>query len=98
MCGGTNDGPAYIRGWSCWLSARVLDCLTALKLRVGWLRRRVRLGTITPEEIETHLTQIEQAIDATATLAQDVQAQESSSAERAVRPGAPCRESDPDRR
>jgi hypothetical protein len=77
---------------------RVLDCLTAMKLRVGWLRRRVRLGTITPEEIETHLTQIEQEIDANATLAQDVQARESSSAERAVRPGAPCRESDPDRR
>jgi sRNA-binding carbon storage regulator CsrA len=59
---------------------RVLDRLTAMKLRIGSLRRRVRLGTIAPEEIETHLAQIDQEIDATATLAQDVQAQGSSSA------------------
>ena len=31
---------------------RVLDGLTAMKLRVGWVRRRVRLGTLTPEAIE----------------------------------------------
>jgi hypothetical protein len=59
---------------------RVLDRLTAMKLLVGRLRRRMRLGTMMPEEIETHLAQIEQEIDATATLAQDVQAKESRSA------------------
>ena len=75
---------------------RVVDRLTAMKLCVGSLRRRVRLGTIAPEEIETHLAQIEQGIAATVTLARDVQAEGSSSAQHADRPGAPRRESDPD--
>ena len=58
---------------------RVIDRLTALKLRVGSLRLRARMGVITPEEVETHLAHIEQEIDATATLAQDMQVQGSSS-------------------
>jgi hypothetical protein len=53
---------------------RVLECLTSMKLRVGSLRLRVRLGAISPEEIETRLAGIEQDIDTTAALAQDVQA------------------------
>jgi hypothetical protein len=53
---------------------RVLECLTSMKLRVGSLRLRVRLGAISPEEIETRLAGIEQDIDTTAVLAQDVQA------------------------
>ena len=53
---------------------RVLDRLTAMKLRVGSLRLRLRLGAIAPEEIETHLIHIENEIDATAALAHDVQA------------------------
>ena len=53
---------------------RVLECLTSMKLRVGSLRLRVRLGTISPKEIETRLADIEQDIDATAALAQDAQA------------------------
>ena len=52
---------------------RVLDRLTAMKLRVGWLRLRLRLGTVTPEEVEAHLDHIEQEIDTAATLAHDVQ-------------------------
>jgi hypothetical protein len=55
---------------------RILDRLTAMKLRVGSLRRRVRLGAIAPEEIEIHLAQIDVEIDATAALAQDVQGKE----------------------
>jgi hypothetical protein len=58
---------------------RVLDHLTAMKLRVGSLRLRLRLGVLAPEEIETHLAQIEQDIGVTATLAHDVQAQGASS-------------------
>jgi hypothetical protein len=53
---------------------RVLECLTSMKLRVGSLRLRLRLGTISPEEIETRLTAIEQDIDTAAALAQDAQA------------------------
>jgi hypothetical protein len=60
------DGPPTFAHW-------VLDHLTAMKLRVGSLRLRLRLGVLAPEEIETHLAQIEQDIDATATLAHDVQ-------------------------
>ena len=56
---------------------RVLDRLTAMKLRVGTLRARLRLGVIAPEEVEGHLAAIEEEIDATASLAQDVQASES---------------------
>ena len=59
---------------------RVLDRLTVMKLRIGSLRRRLQVGTIAPEEIETHLARNEQEIDATATLAQDVQATGTSSA------------------
>lgn len=55
---------------------RILDRLTAMKLRVGSLRLRLRLGAIAPAEIETRLAQIEQEIDATAALAQDVRAAE----------------------
>ena len=53
---------------------RVLECLTSMKLRVGSLRLRLRLGAISPEEIETRLAAIEQDIDTAAALAQDVQA------------------------
>jgi hypothetical protein len=52
---------------------RVLECLTSMKLRVGSLRLRLRLGTISTEEIETRLGAIEQDIDTAAALAQDVQ-------------------------
>ncbi len=58
---------------------RVLDRLTAMKLRIGTLRLRFRLGAIGPEEVEDHLNSIEEEIDATAALAQDVQASEASS-------------------
>ena len=61
------------------LAHRVLDRLTAMKLRVGWLRLRLRLGVLAPEEIETHLAQIEHEIDATAMLAHDVRAKGASS-------------------
>ena len=57
---------------------RVLDRLTALKLRVGALRLRLRLGLIAPREMEPHLATIEQEIDATAVLALDMQTQGSS--------------------
>jgi hypothetical protein len=53
---------------------RVLECLTSMKLRVGSLRLRLRLGTISTEEIEIRLAAIEQDIDTAAGLAQDVQA------------------------
>ena len=55
---------------------RVLDRLTAMKLRVGTLRARLRLGVLAPEEVEDHLAAIEKEIDVTATLAQAVQASE----------------------
>ena len=58
---------------------RVLDRLTAMKLHVGSLRLRLRLGAVAPAEIETHLDRIDQEIDATAALAQDMQAEGSSS-------------------
>ena len=58
---------------------RVLYRLTALKLRAGWLRLRLRRGVLSPEEIESHLTQIEHEIDAMAALAHDVQAKEARS-------------------
>jgi hypothetical protein len=58
---------------------RVLDRLTAMKLHVGSLRLRLRLGVIAPAEIENHLDRIDQEIDATAALAQDMQAEGSSS-------------------
>lgn len=45
-----------------------------MKLHVGSLRRRVARGAITPEEMETCLADIEQEINATAMMAQDVQA------------------------
>jgi hypothetical protein len=43
------------------------------------MRLRLRLGVIAPAEIENHLDHIEQEIDATAALAQDMQAGGSSS-------------------
>jgi hypothetical protein len=58
---------------------RVLDRLTAMKLHVGSLRLRLRLGAVAPAEIENHLDRIDQEIDATAALAQDMQAEGSSS-------------------
>jgi hypothetical protein len=50
-----------------------------MKLHVGSLRLRLRLGVIAPAEIENHLDRIDQEIDATAALAQDMQAKGSSS-------------------
>ena len=50
-----------------------------MKLRVGSVRLRLRLGAIAPAEIENHLEHIEQEIDATAALAQDMQTEGSSS-------------------
>jgi hypothetical protein len=61
------------------LAHRILDRLTAMKLRVGSMRLRLRLGVVAPAEIEKHLDHIEQEIDATAALAQDMQAEGSSS-------------------
>jgi hypothetical protein len=61
------------------LAHRILDRLTAMKLRVGSVRLRLRLGIVAPAEIEKHLDHIEQEIDATASLAQDMQAEGSSS-------------------
>ena len=58
---------------------RVLDRLTAMKLHVGSLRLRLRLGVIAPAEVENHLDRIDQEIEATAALAQDMQAEGSSS-------------------
>ncbi len=55
---------------------RVLDRLTSMKLRVGTLRARLRLGVMAPEEVEKHLAAIEEEIDLTATLAQTAQAAE----------------------
>jgi hypothetical protein len=54
---------------------RVLDRLTAMKLHVGSLRLRLRLGAIAPAEIENHLDRIDQEIDATAAMAQDMRAE-----------------------
>jgi hypothetical protein len=68
----SNNGPVAF-------AHRILDRLTAMKLRVGSVRLRLRLGAIAPAEIESHLDQIEQEIDATAALAHDMQAQGSSS-------------------
>ena len=50
-----------------------------MKLHVGSLRLRLKLGAIAPAEIESHLNRLDQEIDATATLAQDMQAEASSS-------------------
>ena len=50
---------------------RILDHLTAMKLWVGRLRVRQQQGPMTPEEIESHLDDLEQVIDAAATLAHD---------------------------
>jgi hypothetical protein len=58
---------------------RVLDRLTAMKLHVGSLRLRLRLGAIAPAEIENHLDRIDQEINATAALARDMQVEESTS-------------------
>jgi len=46
-----------------------------MKLHVGSLRLRLRLGAIAPTEIETHLDRIDQEIDATAAMAQGMQAE-----------------------
>ena len=68
----SSNGPAAV-------AHPILDRLTAMKLRVGSVRLRLRLGAIAPVEIENHLEHIEQEIDATAALAQDMQAEGSSS-------------------
>ncbi len=72
------DHPASERGHVSF-PHRILDCLTSMKLRVGALRLRLRQGNIAPDEIDTHLAQIEQEIDATAALAHDMQAREAGS-------------------
>ena len=59
---------------------QVLERLTVMKLLVRSLQERLRLGTITGEELATQLTHLDHEIDATATLAQDMQAQEARSA------------------
>ena len=59
---------------------QVIEHLTLMKLLVGSLRRHLHQDVISPEAIETHLARIEEEIDAAATLAQDVQAQEERSA------------------
>ncbi len=64
----SSNGPAAF-------AHRILDRLTAMKLHVGSLRLRLRLRAIAPAEIENHLDRLEQEIDATATLAQDMQAE-----------------------
>ena len=58
---------------------RILDRLTGMKLQMGRLRVRLRQGAIAPEEVESHLDQIEQQLDATAALAQGMRATEASS-------------------
>jgi hypothetical protein len=58
---------------------RILDRVTAMKLHVGSMRLRLRLGVIGPAEVENHLDHLEQEIDATAALAQDMQAEGTSS-------------------
>jgi hypothetical protein len=68
----SSNGPAAF-------AHRILDRLTAMKLRIGSVRLRLRLGAIAPAEIENHLDHIEQEIDAAAALAQDMQAEGSNS-------------------
>jgi hypothetical protein len=58
---------------------RVLEHLTALKVRVSALRRQVRRGEVAPAEVEERLVQIEHDIDAAAAHAKDVQAERSGS-------------------
>lgn len=58
------------------LAHRVIDQLTATKLRVASLRLNLRQGTITSESIEETLAQIEHEIEAAAALAQDLRARE----------------------
>jgi hypothetical protein len=50
-----------------------------MKLRIGSVRLRLRLGASAPAEIENHLDHIEQEIDAAAALAQDMRAEGSNS-------------------
>ncbi len=59
------------------LAHRVIDRLTATKLRLGSLRLHLHQGAVMPEEIEASLVQIEQEIDAAAELAQVLRARES---------------------
>jgi hypothetical protein len=68
----SSNGPAAF-------AHRILDRLTAMKLRIGSVRLRLRLGAIAPAEIENHLDHIEQEIDAAAALAQDMRAEGSNS-------------------
>ena len=75
----------------------VLDRLTVMKIHLGSLRQHLHQGDMTPDDIETHLARIEQEIDATAALAQDMQ-DHRITVGLAQPPGAPWCESDPDRR
>jgi hypothetical protein len=68
----SSNGPAVF-------AHRILDRLTAMKLRIGSVRLRLRLGAIAPAEIEDHLDHFEQEIDAAAALAQDMRAEGSNS-------------------
>ena len=55
---------------------QVLDRLTAMKLLAGSVRGYLTHESLSLEKIEACLDLIEQEIDATAALAQDVQARE----------------------
>jgi hypothetical protein len=57
------------------LAHRVIDQLTATKLRVASLRLHLRQERIALEAIEESLAHIEQEIDTTAALAQDLRGQ-----------------------
>jgi hypothetical protein len=61
---------------------RLIDSLTATKLRVGSLQLRVREDSDAPAAIAETLTQIEHELDAAAELAQVLRATAARSAER----------------
>jgi hypothetical protein len=54
---------------------RVLEHLTALKIRVGALRLLVRRGAIAPADVEDRLSQIDHDIDAAAALVKEMHAE-----------------------
>jgi hypothetical protein len=58
---------------------RVLEHLTALRIRVGALRLLVRRGAIAPAEVEERLIQIEHDVDAAAELAKEMHTERSRS-------------------
>ena len=59
------------------LAHRLIDELTATKLRVASLRLHLCQGATAPEVIEASLAQIEQEIDAAAALAHVLRTRES---------------------